>query len=138
MSYLEDIKIGVKRELGSFTFTADAIKDFARQFDPQPFHLDEAAGRASLFGGLAASGWHLTAVFMKLLVSTMKAERAAAEARGEKGQYGVVGLGTIVALDRVDILVTDEGLSSRGINVLSEHIDRVIVAPWPGPVFARA
>ena len=44
-------------------------------------------------------------------------------------KWGVVGRGTIVALDRVDILVTDEGLSSRGINVLSEHIDRVIVAP---------
>ena len=48
-------------------------------------------------------------------------------------KWGVVGRGTIVALDRVDILVTDEGLSSRGINVLSEHIDRVIVAPGLGP-----
>jgi len=74
----------VRRELGSFTFTVDAIKDFARQFDPQPFHLDEDAGRASLFGGLAASGWHLTAVFMRLLIANVQAERAAAEARGEK------------------------------------------------------
>ena len=83
MSYLEDIKVGVNRELGSFTFTAQAIKDFARQFDPQPFHLDEEAGRASLFGGLAASGWHLTAVFMKLLIANAQREQAAAKARGE-------------------------------------------------------
>ena len=54
MRYLEDIQIGMRRELGSFTFTAESIKAFAEQFDPQPFHLDEEAGRKSLFGGLAS------------------------------------------------------------------------------------
>ena len=58
MRFFEDIEIGSRRELGSFTFTADLIKQFAAQFDPQAFHLDEEAGRNSLFGGLAASGWH--------------------------------------------------------------------------------
>lgn len=88
MSYLEDVRIGVRRELGSYLFTAEAIKDFARQFDPQPFHLDEAAGRASLFGGLAASGWHLTAIFMKLLIANAQREQAAARARGEEAVPG--------------------------------------------------
>jgi acyl dehydratase len=68
MRFFEDIEIGQRRELGSFTFTADAIKKFAAQFDPQRFHLDEQEGRKSLFGGLAASGWHVGSVCMKLLV----------------------------------------------------------------------
>ena len=50
--------------------TADGIKAFAREFDPQPFHLDEAAAAASFFGGLAASGWHTAALTMRLLVET--------------------------------------------------------------------
>jgi acyl dehydratase len=48
--------------------TAETIKAFAAEFDPQPFHLDEAAAAASLFGGLAASGWHTAALTMRLLV----------------------------------------------------------------------
>src|ERR1043166_2990648 len=76
MAFFEDLEIGARREIGSFTFTAAAIKKFAAQFDPQRFHLDEEAGRNSLFGGLAASGWHVGSVCMKLLV----AEEAA---RGE-------------------------------------------------------
>jgi acyl dehydratase len=69
MRFFEDLEIGQRRELGSFTFTADLIKKFAAQFDPQRFHLDEEEGRKSLFGGLAASGWHVGSVCMKLLVA---------------------------------------------------------------------
>src|SRR6185436_11167675 len=50
MRFFEDIEIGARREVGSFTFTADDIKRFATQFDPQRFHLDEEEGRKSLFG----------------------------------------------------------------------------------------
>ena len=64
MRFFEDIEIGTQREFGSFTFTAHDIKKFATQFDPQRFHLDEEEGRKSLFGGLAASGWHVAAVCM--------------------------------------------------------------------------
>jgi acyl dehydratase len=67
MPFFEDMAIGQRREVGSFTFTAEAIKKFAAQFDPQRFHLDEQEGRRSLFGGLAASGWHVGSVCMKLL-----------------------------------------------------------------------
>ncbi len=69
MRFFEDIEIGQRREVGSFTFTADGIKKFAGQFDPQPFHLDEEEGRKSLFGGLAASSWHVASACMKLLVA---------------------------------------------------------------------
>jgi acyl dehydratase len=83
MRFFEDIEIGQRRELGSFTFTAEAIKKFAAQFDPQRFHLDEEEGRKSLFGGLAASGWHVGSVFMKLLVADGRREAEEALARGE-------------------------------------------------------
>jgi acyl dehydratase len=84
MRFFEDLKVGQRRELGSFTFTAELIKKFAAQFDPQAFHLDEEAGRNSLFGGLAASGWHVGSVCMKLLVADGQREAAEATARGEK------------------------------------------------------
>jgi acyl dehydratase len=84
MNFFEDMEVGRRRELGSFTFTADLIKNFAVQFDPQRFHLDEEAGRNSLFGGLAASGWHVASVFMKLLVADGQRASKEAAARGEK------------------------------------------------------
>ena len=83
MRYFEDMEIGARREVGAFTFTAEDIKRFAAQFDPQRFHLDEEAGRKSLFGGLAASGWHVASVCMKLMVADGKRMAAEAAARGE-------------------------------------------------------
>src|SRR6476661_1712943 len=84
MRFFEDLEIGARRELGSFTFTAESIKKFAAQFDPQAFHLDEEAGRRSLFGGLAASGWHVGSVCMKLLVADGQRLMKEAAARGEE------------------------------------------------------
>lgn len=57
--------IGVTMVLGSHTFEPEAIKAFARKYDPQPFHLDETAAAASVLKGLCASGWHTAAVWMK-------------------------------------------------------------------------
>jgi acyl dehydratase len=65
--HFEDFAVGQVIDLGSYAVTAAEIREFASEFDPQPFHLDEAAGRASLLGGLAASGWHVCAMFMRLL-----------------------------------------------------------------------
>src|ERR1700687_4602430 len=84
MHFFEDIEIGRRREVGSFTFTADGIKKFAAQFDPQRFHLDEEEGRKSLFGGLAASGWHVGSVCMKLMIADAQRQAREAAARGEK------------------------------------------------------
>lgn len=66
--YWEDLKPGTVRDLGSVRVTAEEIIAFAQQFDPQPFHLDRAAGRASIFGHLCASGWHTCAMAMRLTV----------------------------------------------------------------------
>ena len=68
--YLEDIAVGQRFITGTVLLEAQAIKDFARAFDPQPFHTDEEAAKDSFFAGLAASGWHTAALTMKLLVES--------------------------------------------------------------------
>ena len=70
MRYLEDYQVGQKFGSGSLKVEPEGIKRFAAEFDPQPFHLDESAARASLFKGLAASGWHTAALTMRLLVES--------------------------------------------------------------------
>ncbi|HUI35804.1 MAG TPA: MaoC family dehydratase [Stellaceae bacterium] len=70
MQYFEDFAVGQKFTSGRLSVTAAEIKEFAANYDPQPFHLDEAAGGDSLFGGLAASGWHTAALTMRLIVGS--------------------------------------------------------------------
>ena len=70
MIWLEDFTPGQKFVSDRLRVDATAIKAFATQFDPQPFHLDEDAARGSFFGGLAASGWHTAALTMRLLVGS--------------------------------------------------------------------
>jgi acyl dehydratase len=80
--YLEDLAVGERYAGGTATVDLAAIKGFAAAFDPQPFHLDEEAAKASIFGRLVASGWHTMAVTMRLLVE------------GElRSLWGLVGLG---------------------------------------------
>jgi acyl dehydratase len=64
MRYFEDFKVGEVIEGGARTVTRDEIVAFAREFDPQPFHTDEAAARQSIYGGLIASGWHTAALMI--------------------------------------------------------------------------
>jgi len=80
--YLEDLHVGRKFRSGTYAVDAQQIKSFAAEFDPQPFHLYEEAARGSLFGGLAASGWHTAAIAMRLLVTS-----------GLPIAGGIVGLG---------------------------------------------
>ncbi len=82
--YLEDLIVGETDELGSCTFTSNDIIRFARQFDPQRFHVDPIAARDSLFGGLCASGWHTASVWMKQMIAHRDRVRADALARGER------------------------------------------------------
>ncbi len=89
MKYFENIRVGDVFEYGRHTFTADSIKAFAVRFDPQPFHVDEAAAERSHFGGLVASGWHTAVAWMRLMVDFRRREDEAARARGEP----VAGIG---------------------------------------------
>src|SRR3954470_24794091 len=66
--YLEDLAVGQTYRSGNVTVDPARLKSFAAEFDPQPFHLDEQAAGASVFGGLVASGWHTAALTMRLLV----------------------------------------------------------------------
>jgi acyl dehydratase len=68
MIWWEDFEVGERSEMGRHTFGADEIVAFAKQFDPQPFHIDPQAARESAFGALIASGWHTCAVGMRLMV----------------------------------------------------------------------
>jgi len=84
MKFFDDFKIGERREFGTYVFNADDIKRFARDFDPQPFHIDEEAAKKSHFGALVASGWHTTAACMRLIVDYNKRLAVEMIARGEK------------------------------------------------------
>ena len=67
--YLEDLHVGQRFTSATYRMDEDRIKSFAEEFDPQPFHLDEAAARGTIFNGLSASGWHTASVAMRLLVT---------------------------------------------------------------------
>jgi len=84
--YLDDLRVGQRFAGGSHAVDAAQIKAFARQFDPQPFHLDDEAAKGTLFAGLAASGWHTAAITMRLLV-----EGGAPIAGGVIGAGGEIG-----------------------------------------------
>ncbi len=81
-AFFEDSCIGATTEFGSHVFREQDIVAFARRFDPQPFHLDPARAKASLFGALCASGWHTVAVFVRQSVSARVRSNADARARG--------------------------------------------------------
>lgn len=83
MKFFEDIQVGETFAIGRHTFTAPDIKAFATRFDPQLFHVDEAAAAKSHFGALCASGWHTAAVWMKLMVEHRRRMDEAAAARSE-------------------------------------------------------
>ncbi|MEM5473968.1 MaoC family dehydratase [Hoeflea sp. AS60] len=82
MSIDSSLEPGARRELGSYVFTADAIIAFAQQFDPQRFHVDAEAAKASMFGGLCASGWQTAATWMKLNIAASEADTKQAVAEG--------------------------------------------------------
>jgi acyl dehydratase len=84
MKFFEDLKVGDVITIGRHAFAADEIKTFARRFDPQLFHTDEAAAEKSHFGALCASGWHTAAVWMRLMVDQRRGEVEAALSWGEK------------------------------------------------------
>lgn len=67
--YFDELKVGETFVSGTHRIDEDQIKAFAKQFDPQPFHLDAEAAKHTVFGGLVASGWHTAAITMKLMVA---------------------------------------------------------------------
>jgi acyl dehydratase len=83
MRFFDDIRVGDKVTIGSHLFTAEEIKTFAGQYDPQLFHLDEGFAEQSHFGALVASGWHIASMWMRKTVDYRKSEADAMRRRGE-------------------------------------------------------
>lgn len=77
MQYFEDIAVGAKQSFGSYQVTREEVMDFARRYDPQPFHLSDEAAAQTHFGRLSASGWHTCAMVMSMLVENLKKNRQA-------------------------------------------------------------
>jgi acyl dehydratase len=80
--YYEDFTQGRSFELGPRLVTAEEIIEFATEFDPQPMHLSEEAGKASILGGLSASGWHTSSLFMRLIIDAYVLRAASEGAPG--------------------------------------------------------
>src|SRR3954451_3410882 len=77
MIYFEDIEIGRETHFGSYEVTREEVLDFARKYDPQPFHLSDEAAATTFFGRLSASGWHTCAMTMSMVVANLEANNQA-------------------------------------------------------------
>ena len=135
MAYLEDAVVGSKSRFGRYEVTRDEVIDFARKYDPQPFHLDDEAAKSSIFGKLAASGWHTCAMMMKMIVDNL----------GEGGSMGGIGMDELRWLKPVypgDVLTCesevieatpstskpDRGVVKTRLTVFNQHDERVMTS----------
>jgi len=125
MKFFEDIEVGERFEVGRHFFTADEIKAFAQRFDPQAFHLDEAAAERSHFGALVASGWHTAVVWMRLMVDFRRRMEEAARTRGEP----VAGIGP--ALGFRDLKWLKPVYVDDTIDYASEIVDKRVSGSRP-------
>jgi len=132
--YWEDFAPGTVREFGHMPVTRDAVLDFARQFDPQPFHLDDAAAEASLFGRLSASGWHTCAMTMRMMCDDYLLDSASL---GSPGLDHLKWLKPVCPGDTLSVRLTvlaarvmgsrpDVGLVHSQWEVLNQHRDLVL------------
>jgi acyl dehydratase len=131
----EDFEPGLVHDLGSKVVSEDEIVAFARQFDPQPFHLDPEAAKDSVFGGLVASGWHTGAMWMRLYVDSLL---GGASGQGSSGieelrwlapvRPGDTLSGRLIVLeataseshpDRVTVRIRGEMVNQDGVTVMS-------------------
>ncbi|SDD14667.1 Acyl dehydratase [Massilia sp. PDC64] len=98
--YFEDFEPGQDIDLGTRTVTEDEIVAFAREFDPQPFHIDRAAAADSIFGGVIASGWHTCSMMMRMVVDGLMNRSAS---MGSPGLDGVRWLAPVRAGDTLNV-----------------------------------
>jgi len=132
--YWEDFAPGQVRDLGTITPTREEILAFASQFDPQPFHLDDEAGKASVFGGLSASGWHTCALAMRLMVTNFLNDSSSL---GSPGLEGIKWLKPVYPGDTLRLQSTmletkpmskraDVGMTRNLWEMFNQHGDKVL------------
>jgi len=145
MRHLEDFKEGQVFELGEDTILEQEILDFARRFDAQPFHVDREAAKASMYGGLIASGWHTASFFMGLLVRGLLHDVASLGASGIdelrwlkpvrpgdtlRARLSVVGT-------RPSTKHADRGLLTCVGEMFNQHGERVLLIRWSAMIGRR-
>jgi acyl dehydratase len=124
-TYFEDLTVGAKLSLGKYTFEREEVLEFAGKYDPQPFHVDEQAAGASIFGGLIASGWHTCAVMMKLLVAQVLHDSSS---MGSPGIDEIRWLKPVRVGDTLEVFLVIEGARAS-----KSKADRgLIVMRWDG------
>jgi acyl dehydratase len=141
--HFEDFQPGQVFDLGSITVSKDDIIEFAAEFDPQPFHLDEEAGKASLLGGLAASGWHTGALVMSLLATKLLNRSSGQGSPGIdelKWQRPVFPGDTLTA--RAEVLSSKElrskpdlGIVNVRVTATNQNNDQVLY--WENPILFK-
>lgn len=124
MLYYEDLEVGMLRRFGNYEVTREEVLEFARKYDPQPFHLSDEAAAKTHFGRLAASGWHTCSMTMAMLV-----EQGLAEPRAALGAMGIDELRWLRPVHPGDVLSCEMELlekrlsSSRsGIGILNSRM----------------
>lgn len=145
MRYFEDLNAGDTFELGEFSLSEEEIIEFAKRYDPQPFHLDREAAKGSIFKGLVASGWHTGSAFMGLLVRGLLHDVASLGAGGldelrwlKPVRPGDVLRGRFTVLSKKD----SEKYPNRGTTVnlgelFNQHGERVFFIRWPALIGRR-
>jgi acyl dehydratase len=132
--YWEDLQPGSVRDLGTVSVDAEQIKEFAAKYDPQPFHLDEEAGRQSMFGALAASGWQTACLAMRLTVDNMLRHT---DSKGSPGLDSLKWLKPVYPGDVLNLRHTilesrplksrpDTGLVRSRWEMFNQHGDKVL------------
>ncbi len=141
--YFEDLAAGQEYDLGSRTLDSDAIVDFATEFDPQPFHVDEDAAEQSIYGGLIASGWQTCCVYMRLLCDSFLLQVHSMGSPGvdELRWLGPVRPGdTLSAKLRIDEVRASKSKPDRGIVMTAGEVrnqDGVLVLTLKSPLMVR-
>ena len=133
--YFEDFRVGQVIELGSCTVSKDEIIAFARKFDPQPFHIDEAAAERSIYGGLIASGWHTGSLFMRLLYDGLLSHAASMGSPGQDELRWIKPVrpgDTLSARGLVEELIPSRSKPDRGLirttyEVFNQDGDKVMI-----------
>lgn len=139
----DDFIVGHSLPLGSKIVTAEDVITFASEFDPQPFHLNEEAGKASILGGLAASGWHTCAMLMRMMADTYIRH---SDSQGAPGIEYVKWLKPVVAGDTISAITTvlekrvsrtqpELGIICLNHKITNQH--NLLVCEAQGSVFMR-
>ncbi len=146
MRWFEDIAVGDTARFGAYEVTREEAVDFARRYDPQPFHLSEEAAAATHFGRLSASGWHTCAMMMAMLVAHMKETRQASlgspgmdELRWLKPVYpgDTLSVETEVLEARVSASRPEMGITKSRMTVLNQEGAAVMTMVANGLVATR-